>query len=77
MYCDDLPHEVVLSIQSVLEINPTQEVDPLDTAANFSAVDILNNLFPDSARNIPVLNNVNLSNRKFQNFSRIINPFRQ
>lgn len=50
MYCDDLPHEVILSIQRVLEINPTQEVDPLDgLIENFTAVDILNNFFPDEA----------------------------
>ena len=60
MYYDDLPHEVILSIQRVLEINPTQKVDPLDgLTENFSAVDILNNFFPDGARNITVLNNVN------------------
>jgi len=54
MYYDDLPHEVILSIQRVLEINPTQEVDPLDgLTENFSAVGILNNFFPDGTRNNP------------------------
>lgn len=45
---DDLPHEVILAIQRVLEVNNDVESDPLDAlSTNFSPVDVLNDLFPD------------------------------
>lgn len=48
MYDDELPHEVILAIQRVLEVKTGHEDDSLDTlSTNFSAVDVLNDLFPD------------------------------
>ncbi|KAF8134453.1 Vps53-like protein [Boletus edulis] len=45
-----LPQELVLAIQRVLERNPEESDDPLDDlSSNFSPVDILNQLFPDEA----------------------------
>ncbi|KAJ3505368.1 hypothetical protein NLJ89_g7457 [Agrocybe chaxingu] len=50
MQNDELPHEVVLSIQRVLEIQPTEEIDRLDgLSEKFNAVEILNDFFPDEA----------------------------
>lgn len=44
----ELPQELVLAIQRVLELNPEQNDDPLDDlSGNFNPVDILNQLFPD------------------------------
>lgn len=44
----ELPQELVLAIQRVLELNPEQSGDPLDDLSNnFNPVDILNQLFPD------------------------------
>jgi hypothetical protein len=49
-YNDELPHEVIVAIQRVLEVKTGEEGDPLDAlSTNFSAVDILNELFPDGA----------------------------
>lgn len=45
---DGLPHEVVLSIQRVLNIQDGPDTNPLDSlASRFSAIDTLNCLFPD------------------------------
>ena len=53
MISDELPHEVVLSIQRVLEIQSTEEVDRLDgLSEKFSAVEILNDFFPDGATSL-------------------------
>lgn len=50
MNTEDLPHEVILSIQRVLEIEPNEEVDRLDgLSEKFNAVEILNDFFPDGA----------------------------
>jgi hypothetical protein len=50
MFAGELPHEVVVSIQRVLEIQPTEEVDRLDgLSERFNAVEILNDFFPDGA----------------------------
>ena len=47
---DELPHEVVLSIQRVLEIQQTDEIDRLDgLSEKFNAIEILNDFFPDGA----------------------------
>ncbi|KAF8800212.1 hypothetical protein BYT27DRAFT_7200395 [Phlegmacium glaucopus] len=47
---DDLSHEVILSIQRVLELEPSGEVDRLDgLSEKFNAVEILNDFFPDEA----------------------------
>ena len=47
---DDLPHEVILSIQRVLELEPSEEVDRLDgLSEKFNAVEILNEFFPDGS----------------------------
>jgi hypothetical protein len=47
----ELPVEVILSIQRILEIDvASQDSDPLDSLANdFSPTDVLNELFPDEA----------------------------
>lgn len=58
MINDELPHEVVLSIQRVLELNSDPGDDPLDVLSrDFNPVDILNGFFPDGAfqPNIPNL----------------------
>jgi hypothetical protein len=45
---EELPHEVLLSIQRVLELQSGQETDPLDVLSDdFSPVDVLNTFFPD------------------------------
>ena len=45
---EHLPHEVVLAIRRVLEVQPTEEVDRLDSLSEkFDAVEILNDFFPD------------------------------
>ena len=50
MYSGELPHEVVVSIQRVLEIQPTEEVDRLDgLSEKFNVVEILNDFFPNGA----------------------------
>lgn len=47
---DDLPHEVILSIQRVLELEPSEEVDRLDgLSEKFNTVEILNEFFPDGS----------------------------
>ncbi|KAJ7495902.1 Vps53-like protein [Mycena galericulata] len=48
MYHDELPHEVILAIQRVLDLQ--SDADPLDTLSNeFNSVEILNGFFPDEA----------------------------
>ncbi|KAJ6594211.1 Vps53-like protein [Mycena capillaripes] len=50
MHHDELPHEVILAIQRVLELPSGQDADPLDALSNeFNPVDILNGFFPDEA----------------------------
>ncbi|PPQ89469.1 hypothetical protein CVT25_011995 [Psilocybe cyanescens] len=50
MPSEELPHEVILSIQRVLEIQPTEEIDRLDgLSQKFNAIAILNDFFPDEA----------------------------
>ncbi|KAJ6498983.1 Vps53-like protein [Mycena sanguinolenta] len=51
MHHDELPHEVILAIQRVLELPESgQDADPLDVLSNdFNSVDILNGFFPDEA----------------------------
>jgi hypothetical protein len=45
---DELPHDVILSIQRVLDIQQTEEIDRLDgLSERFNAVEILNDFFPD------------------------------
>lgn len=47
-HADELPHEVILAIQRVLDLHPGQETDPLDTPSNdFSPIQVLNDFFPD------------------------------
>lgn len=44
---DELPHEVILSIQRVLDLKSTPD-DPLDILSNdFDPIYILNGFFPD------------------------------
>ncbi|KAK7005804.1 Garp complex subunit [Favolaschia claudopus] len=50
MYHDELPHEVILAIQRVLELPSGEDADPLDSLSNeFNSVAILNGFFPDEA----------------------------
>ncbi|KAJ7268661.1 Vps53-like protein [Mycena haematopus] len=50
MQHDELPHEVILAIQRVLELPSGEDADPLDVLSNeFKSVDILNGFFPDEA----------------------------
>lgn len=45
---EELPHEVILAIQRVLNLQSGPETDPLDTLSNdFNPVAVLNSLFPD------------------------------
>ena len=47
---DDLPYEVILSIQRVLELEPSEQVDRLDgLSEKFNTVEILNEFFPDGS----------------------------
>ncbi|KAJ7693303.1 Vps53-like protein [Mycena rosella] len=47
---DELPHEVILAIERVLQLQGGQDTDPLDILSNdFNPVDILNGFFPDEA----------------------------
>lgn len=44
----ELPQEVIVAIQRILELNPENQKDPLDVLSNeFNPVDMLNQLFPD------------------------------
>lgn len=46
----ELPQEVIVAIQRILELNPENQNDPLDVLSNeFNPVDMLNQLFPDEA----------------------------
>ncbi|TCD68264.1 Vacuolar protein sorting-associated protein 53 [Steccherinum ochraceum] len=50
MYEDTLPHELILSIQRVLDLHPNPDADPLDVITNdFNPVKVLNSYFPDEA----------------------------
>ena len=52
---DELPHEVILAIQRVLEIQPTDEIDRLDgLSERFNAVEILNDFFPNGVYFLPL-----------------------
>ena len=45
---DELPPELILSIERILELHTTSDADPLDTLTNdFNPVGVLNNYFPD------------------------------
>jgi len=45
---DELPHEVVRAIKRILDLQPGQSDDPLDTLSNdFHPADLLNSFFPD------------------------------
>lgn len=44
---DTLPHELILSIQRVLNLQPNSEADPLDVLNGFNPVGVLNGYFPD------------------------------
>ncbi|KAH7913280.1 Vps53-like protein [Hygrophoropsis aurantiaca] len=50
-YDEELPHEVIVAIQRVLELKTEQQSeDPLDVLSNnFNPEDVLNRLFPDEA----------------------------
>ena len=45
---DELPHELIMSIERVLDIQGQAEKDPLDALTNsFDAVNVLNGYFPN------------------------------
>ena len=45
---DTLPHELVLSIQRVLELRPRRDSDPLDNLSDdFDPVGVTNDYFPE------------------------------
>ncbi|KAJ7077323.1 Vps53-like protein [Mycena belliarum] len=47
---EELPYEVQIAIERVLQLQSGADADPLDTLSNdFNAVDILNDFFPDEA----------------------------
>jgi hypothetical protein len=51
----ELPQEVVVAIQRILELNPEKQNDPLDVLSNeFNPLDMLNQLFPDGMSRIEV-----------------------
>ncbi len=48
MFGDELPNDVVLAIQRILEIDVHGSTDPLDDlSSNFNPAKVLNDLFPD------------------------------
>jgi hypothetical protein len=51
---EELPRELVLSIQRVLEIRAGPDADPLDTpSGDFNPVALLNQFFPDGSLLVP------------------------
>ncbi|KAI0066196.1 hypothetical protein BV25DRAFT_1988653 [Artomyces pyxidatus] len=47
---DGLPHELIVSIQRVLDLHPGPDADPLDQLSDeFNPIDALNTYFPDEA----------------------------
>lgn len=50
---DALPHELILSIQRVLDLHPSADADPLDDLSDdFSPIGVLNEFFPDGKRRV-------------------------
>lgn len=50
MYNDELPHEIVVAIQQILDLQPEASDDPFDgLLTDFKPGDILNSFFPDGA----------------------------
>ena len=47
---EELPPELIASIQRVLEIQTGPDTDPLDSLSDFDAVAVLNQYFPNGAR---------------------------
>jgi len=48
MFGDELPNDVVLAVQRILEIEVHGSTDPLDDlSSNFNPAKVLNDLFPD------------------------------
>lgn len=57
----ELPQELVLAIQRVLQLSPEQNDDPLDDlSSNFNPVTILNQLFPDGVSICPFVSSLSL-----------------
>ena len=53
---DELPLDVILSIQRILDLKATSSENPLDVLDNnFNPVDILNNFFPDGKQRLPYI----------------------
>lgn len=46
---EELPPELIASIQRVLEIQTGPDTDPLDSLSGFNSVEVLNQYFPDGA----------------------------
>ena len=50
MFGDELPNDIVLALQRILEIEQHESTDPLDDlSSNFSTAKVLNDFFPDGA----------------------------
>jgi vacuolar protein sorting-associated protein 53 len=59
---DALPHELVLSIQRVLDFQTGPDSDPLDDLTDdFNPVGILNGIFPDGTQLFMLINFVAMS----------------
>ena len=56
MYNDELPHEIILAIQRVLELKSSEDASSLDAlSVNFNPADVLNDLFPDGMLLSPLI----------------------
>jgi vacuolar protein sorting-associated protein 53 len=59
---DALPHELVLSIQRVLDFQAGPDSDPLDDLTDdFNPIGILNGIFPDGTQLFMLINFVAMS----------------
>ena len=47
---EELPHDLLLAISRILDLEESPETDPLDTiGGQFNVIDIINRYFPDGA----------------------------
>jgi vacuolar protein sorting-associated protein 53 len=48
--CEDLPHDLVLSLERILDLKPLPDTDHLDIVGDsFNVADVINAYFPDGA----------------------------
>jgi hypothetical protein len=62
---DELPHELILSIQRVLETQSSDAFEPFN--GDFNSINILNDFFPDGT--LPVITAVLLADSSFRGFA--------